>query len=629
MQYALFLFFTNTLKPFHKVVIFGVIILVLPLFSLALPRNSVRMPYQSANLTERQAAAHLIDRFTYGGTTKDVDEVVKMGLSVWFEKQLDGNLPNDDLMKRLQQFDALEYSNTEIADIFRRNGQIIKDAEKAGVIPKDSAQKGKDATTFQSAIDSFSKAMGWRKEQELFRQQIGQKLLRATYSTNQLHEVLTDFWFNHFNVSLSKNDCALYVPNYERDVIRPNVVGTFYDLLLATAQSPAMLLYLDNFSSSGHNSKFSQQDSIQLQKLKLRLSKVDSSEAAKLRKQINRKSQEGLNENYARELMELHTLGVDGGYTQQDVTQAARILTGWTIFPSSPNMPGYQQVQGLLKRKGLEDMSKEGFVRSGDFFFAVNRHDDGEKTVLGKKFSSGGGYEEGLTLLHLLANQPATAKFICRKLAVRFVSDNPPQSLINKMAKRFQGSDGNIRAVLEEMVASPEFWKKGTFYAKTKSPFELTVSALRVLHTDVQNPMPIVQWISKMGQRYYYYQAPTGFPDQAKFWINSGTILSRINFGWALATKSIKGIRFDSNKFEKNSPTWKTTIAQDLLPERDVTKIFTRTQQPIDQQTIAQETDKDNLNLLSNDRILKSNSVIDSVSQSIGLIIGSPEFQLR
>ncbi|MBS1589372.1 MAG: DUF1800 family protein, partial [Bacteroidetes bacterium] len=249
------------------------------------------MPYQSANLTERQAAAHLIDRFTYGGTTKDVDEVVKMGLSVWFEKQLDGNLPNDDLMKRLQQFDVLEYSNTEIADIFRRNGQIIKDAEKAGVIPKDSAQKGKDATTFQSSIDSFSKAMGWRKEQELFRQQIGQKLLRATYSTNQLHEVLTDFWFNHFNVSLSKNDCALYVPNYERDVIRPNVVGTFYDLLLATAQSPAMLLYLDNFSSSGHNSKFSQQDSIQLQKLKLRLSKVDSSEAAKLRKQINRKSQ--------------------------------------------------------------------------------------------------------------------------------------------------------------------------------------------------------------------------------------------------------------------------------------------------------------------------------------------------
>ncbi|MBS1588764.1 MAG: DUF1800 family protein, partial [Bacteroidetes bacterium] len=273
--------------------------------------------------------------------------------------------------------------------------------------------------------------------------------------------------------------------------------------------------------------------------------------------------------------------------------------------------------------------SKEGFVRSGDFFFAVNRHDDGEKTVLGKKFSSGGGYEEGLTLLHLLANQPATAKFICRKLAVRFVSDNPPQSLINKMAKRFQGSDGNIRAVLEEMVASPEFWKKGTFYAKTKSPFELTVSALRVLHTDVQNPMPIVQWISKMGQRYYYYQAPTGFPDQAKFWINSGTILSRINFGWALATKSIKGIRFDSNKFEKNSPTWKTTIAQNLLPERDVTKIFTRTQQSIDQQTIAQEADKDNLNLLSNDRILKSNSVIDSVSQSIGLIIGSPEFQLR
>ncbi|MBS1782868.1 MAG: DUF1800 domain-containing protein [Bacteroidetes bacterium] len=630
MQSSLFPFFIKALKPFYKTQYFGVIFLALPLYSLALPRNSsIRMPYQTAGLTEHQAAAHLLDRFTYGGTSKDVDEIVKIGLTVWFEKQLDGNLPDDDLMQRLQQFDALKYSNTEIADIFRRNGQIIKDAEKAGIIPKDSAKKGKDATTYQSAIDSFSKAMGWRKEQELFRQQIGQKLLRAIFSNNQLHEVLTDFWFNHFNVSLSKNDCALYVPNYERDVIRPNVVGNFYDLLLATAQSPAMLLYLDNFTSSGHNSNFSQQDSIQLQKLKLRLSKLDSSEAIKLRKQINRKTQEGLNENYARELMELHTLGVDGGYTQQDVTQAARVLTGWTIYPSSPNMPGYQQVQGLMKRKGLEEMSKEGFVRSGDFFFAIQKHDDGEKIVLGKKFLSGGEYEEGLTLLHLLANQPATAKFICRKIAVRFVSDNPSQSLINKLAKRFQSSDGNIRAVLEDMVASPEFWKKETFYAKTKSPFELAVSALRVLHADLQNPIPIVQWITKLGQRYYYFQAPTGFPDQAKFWINSGTILSRINFGWALATKNIKGIRFDSNEFDKNSLNWKTTIAQSLLPERDVTKIFTRTQQPIDQQAIAQDTDKDTMNMLSNIKAPKSQPVIDSVSQSLGMIIGSPEFQLR
>jgi uncharacterized protein (DUF1800 family) len=237
--------------------------------------------------------------------------------------------------------------------------------------------------------------------------------------------------------------------------------------------------------------------------------------------------------------MELHTLGVDGGYTQQDVTQAARVLTGWTVYPMNEN------AKKFVNRFNPDQLAWRGFVHEGDFLFNANRHDKGEKMVLGHVFPAGGGYEEGVELLEMLAHHPSTARFICRKIAVRFVSDDPPQSLIDKMAKTFLQKDGDIRQVLITMVTAPEFWSPAAIREKTKSPFELAIGAVRSLHATIDQPYPLYTWITRMGEKMYYYQAPTGFPDKGVYWINAGSLLNRMNFGLALAEGQVPGVRVD------------------------------------------------------------------------------------
>jgi uncharacterized protein (DUF1800 family) len=456
-----------------------------------------RLPYRQAGLTDRQAAVHLLSRFTYGAVPGQVDAVVKEGLEKWWAEQLAGNLPEDSLERRLRPYDALQLSNAEVMAEYPRQGQIARMAVREGLIDKDSVKA--DRKEYREVIRSYMLQKGYKPEHELFRQFISQKILRAAYSPNQLREVMTDFWFNHFNVSITKNDCAAFIPAYERDVIRPNVFGKFGDLLLQTAKSPAMLFYLDNFNSGG----------------------------------------KGLNENYAREVMELHTLGVDGGYTQEDVTEAARVLTGWTVYPMNEN--GAR----LLARFSVDQLAERGFVHEGDFFFNANRHDKGGKVVLGHVFPAGGGYEEGVGLLGILAHHASTARFVCRKIAVRFVSDDPPQSLIDKMVKTFLDGDGNIRDVLNTMVSAPEFWDHAAIGEKTKSPFELAVGAVRNLGADIDQPYPLYTWITKMGEKKYYYQAPTGFPDKGAYWINTGSLLCRMNFGLVLASGQVPGVKVD------------------------------------------------------------------------------------
>ena len=360
-----------------------------------------------------------------------------MGLEAWFAQQLKARIPDDSLQQCLSRYDALTLSNEEVVNTYPRIGQVVRMAIRDGVIDKDSVKT--DRKAYRDILKAYMQQKGIQPEQELIRQFICQKILRAVYSHNQLQEVMTDFWFNHFNVSLTKNDCAEFIPAYERDVIRPSALGHFNDLLLKTAKSPAMLYYLDNFSSSA---------------------------PAPANEQPARAQQaRGLNENYAREVMELHTLGVDGGYTQQDVTQAARVLTGWTVYPMQ------QEGKNLVKRIGEDRMNRRGFVHDSDFLFNANRHDKGEKTVLGHHFAAGGGYEEGVALLELLAHHPSTARFISRKIAVRFVSDDPPQSLVDKMAKTFLGTDGDIRQVLITMVSSPEFGSTGALRVKNEITF--------------------------------------------------------------------------------------------------------------------------------------------------------------
>ena len=640
-----------------------------------------KMPFKQAGLTERQAAAHLIDRFTFGNSPGYLDKVVKSGLENWFLQQLEGKQNDADLDNRLSGYDALQMSNTQVLTTFPRAATIVKEAVSEGIISKDSLKEN-GRKEYQEAIKAYMEKKGYRPQKELFRQFVSQKILSAAYSNNQLHQVLTEFWFNHFNVSISKNQCAPFVPAYERDVIRPNVTGKFGVLLLATAQSPAMLYYLDNFSSAGQNSDFKQRQQNLQQRLERKAAQAKDEDTAGnqarlMEKLRSSKKNQGLNENYAREIMELHTLGVEGGCSQQDVTNTAKVLTGWTVYPIA-NGPA-SAVKKMIERFGEDNLAAKGFVHIGDFLFAINRHDNEAKTVLGKSFAAGGGYQEGLDLINMLAHHAATAKFICKKLAVKFVSDNPPASLTDKMAATFLANDGDIKEVLKTMVAAPEFWTKDAIAQKTKSPLELAISSVRALDATVNMPFIMYQWVSKMGQKSYYYQAPTGFPDKGQYWINTGALLNRMNFGLAFASQKIPGVEFNlaaiNNNHEPESAIDALkTYSKIILPEREVDATIKRltalVNDPSIQQIIDEAANKTTTNTDQNHEVMEEvaeadismldqknertmseeklarknlgkrtkagNEMMPSaagnnsmLAQVVGIIIGSPEFQKR
>jgi uncharacterized protein (DUF1800 family) len=603
-----------------------------------------RFPFRQAGLTERQAAAHLLSRFTYGATPGQVDAVVKMGLESWWAQQLAADLPDDSLAPCLSRYDALQLTNQQVAALYPRTGQVARMAIKDGVIDKDSVET--DRVAYREVIRNYMQEKGLKPEQELFRQFFCQKVLRAAYSRNQLQEVMTDFWFNHFNVSITKNDCAEFIPAYERDVIRPNALNHFSDLLLKTAKSPAMLYYLDNFSSSaplpegqgvgragGFGGARDAEDGGAAA-----FAGGDSTVMAQI--QQFRKNR-GLNENYAREVMELHTMGVDGGYTQQDVTQAARVLTGWTVYPM--NDAG----KGIINRFSEDQLASRGFVHEGDFLFNANRHDKGEKIVLGHTFPAGGGYDEGVTLLEILAHHPSTARFIARKLAVRFVSDDPPSTLIDKMAKTFLEKDGDIRQVLITMVTAPEFWSPTAVREKTKSPFELAIGAVRSLHGIIEQPYPLYNWVSRMGEKKYYYQAPTGFPDKGSYWINTGSLLNRMNFGLALATGRIPGVRIDlvalNNGHEpEDAQSALLAYGRIILPERNLDATIKRLTPMLNDPGLSEKVDVASARAGQNEAggvgadqsgvegmVAKNDQKALPLGQVVGIIIGSPEFQRR
>ncbi|WP_276482932.1 DUF1800 domain-containing protein [Paraflavitalea pollutisoli] len=544
-------------------------------FLLAPPENSAHsnFPYKKAKLTDRQAAAHLLNRFSFGPRPGDVDRVVDIGLEKWFRQQLEASLPSDTLSQLLVPYEALTLTNDQISDIYPRGGQLVRWAIRDGYIDKDSVNTV-DQKAYRDQLQQYMKDKGLRPSQQLYSQLFNQKILRAVYSDNQLQEVLTDFWFNHFNVSLTKNECGLYVLPYERDIIRANVLGDFENLLIATAKSPAMLYYLDNVTSVSDDAPAPNSKAAAVRDLMTqRYADDTSTKAMAFKKLQQQRKTRGLNENYAREVMELHTLGVDGGYTQQDVTNAARVLTGWTVYPFREY--GNNALRKQLEKLGTEKMVKQGYVHDGDFLFIANRHDKNAKTVLGHTFKAGGGFEEGLDLLRMLAHHASTAQFISKKLAVRFVNDNPPPSLIDKMAKTFLAKNGNIREVLLTMVSAPEFWSKEALREKTKSPFELAISSVRNLDAKITQPAQLYNWINKMGQRLYYYQAPTGFPDNGKYWINTGSLLNRMNFGLALASNRIPGVTVDlyalNNHHEPESAEAAlATYGKMIMPERDL-----------------------------------------------------------
>lgn len=620
--------------PLKVIYSFAFVLFITVLFSsfqkAGLSSAKFSFPYKKAGLTDRQAAAHLLSRFTYGSKEGDVDAVLKMGLERWFQQQLDGKIEDDSLNTMLTRFDDINLSNTEVENKYPRPARVLRLAIQDGSINKDSVNKG-DQKVYREQIRMYMEKNGLKPEQELFRQFINQKILRAAYTKNQLQELLTDFWFNHFNVSLTKNQCASFIPAYERDVIRPNVTGKFGTLLLATAKSPAMLIFLDNFSSTGQPVAMP--------------NALTGNQMQGLRKNLPvKRKQGGLNENYAREVMELHTLGVDGGYTQADVTQAARVLTGWTLAPMGEDGYG-AAMKKIIENVGVENLKKRGFVQDGDFLFVPNRHDNEEKTVLGKRFPAGGGYEEGAELLNMLAHHPSTAKFIAKKIATRFVNDNPPQRLIDEMAKTFTKTDGDIREVMITMATAPEFWNKDALRQKTKSPFELAISAVRSLDAEITQPYQLFNWINRMGQKMYYYQAPTGFPDRGQYWINTGALLNRMNFGLAISAQRIPGVKINlsalNNHHEPESAAAALlTYSKLIMPERNLTEtvkrltpmlndpsLVTKVANAADKNAVAQP-----MSMGKADQPLvekKTNAGNDMLAQVVGVIIGSPEFQRK
>ena len=349
------------------------------------------------------------------------------------------------------------------------------------------------------------------------------KIFRAVYSNRQLEEVLVDFWVNHFNVDVNKaiqgpnfqqtpNLMHLLIGSYERDAIRPHVLGHFKDLLLAVARHPAMLYYLDNWESVTPGA-------FEVGPFAPRRGFVNGVANRVLPSPFGQ-APHGLNENYGREVMELHTLGVNGGYTQDDVINVARCFTGWTV----------------------RDMENPEFV------FAPFMHDFGEKTVLGHKIPAGRGEQDGLDVIDILAHHPSTAKFISRELAQRFVADAPPQPLIDRMAQTFTRTDGDLRAVLETMFDSPEFFSQGAWQAKIKSPFETVVSAVRALPGDTTDAYALVQKIADLGEPLYAKLEPTGYPNTGEGWLGAQSMMGRMNFAASLASGSISGVAVDAPK---------------------------------------------------------------------------------
>jgi uncharacterized protein (DUF1800 family) len=404
------------------------------------------------------------------------------------------------------------------------------------------------------------------------------KITREIYSQRQLLEVMTDFWFNHFNVLQNKDQCTYYTTAYERDVIRPRAFGKFYDLLVAVAQSPAMLAYLDNGASIGPHSAAA-----------------------------GKNGQSGLNENYGREAMELHTLGVDGGYGQSDVTQLATVFTGWTI--------------------GQPD-------DGGQFVFDLRRHEPGTKIVLGQKFYDAG-VDEGLRALDMLAHQPATAHFISKSIAERFVSDDPPGSLVDRMAATFQSTDGDIREVLRTMLRSPEFWSPKAYRAKLKTPLEFVISAVRASGANVVTPDALIQNLNAMGMQPYGSVPPTGYSMKAETWENEGALLARFNFAMSLAQGKLAGVQFDPAELVAtriiDSASPPTTKVPPAIKYSGLDAISALVEDAILHGELSAEQEATIRSQLLDPDVQRrmAASPMDGLRLVVGFTLGSPEFQRR
>src|SRR6267143_3275480 len=604
------------------------------------------------DLTEDEAILQALNRLGFGPRPGDLERVRQMGLKKWIDQQLHPDSINDSALEaRLDRFPTLKMSSAKLVDEFpqaqvaaRREGVSIEEYRKEqqarmqevmqanrsedgdanlmdGQIqakfenmdsdanpPKEKGQ-GKGEGSFGNQMFNY---MEIHTPQRIVAELSMAKVTRAVYSERQLEEEMVDFWYNHFNVFAAKGADRWLITSYERDAIRPHAMGKFRDLLEATAKSPAMMFFLDNWLSADHAGWAKMQHGQQQRDMRHqrmggpfgggpfgrpRFPQGQSSPANGNPNDGNAKGKQkqdrGLNENYGRELMELHTLGVDGGYTQDDVINVAKAFTGWTI---------------------------EKPQRDPEFFFNDVLHDHTTKTVLGHQIH-GGGMKDGEEVLDILARDPHTARHISFEIAQRFVADDPPPALVDRMAETFQKTDGDIREVLRMMIYSSEFWSKDVYRTKIKTPLELVVSATRAVGAEVDVPFALVQWTNRIGQPLYQCEPPTGYSNKAHAWVNTGALLNRMNFSLALTGNRLRGTQVNME----------TLLGDQAAADPHAT--LNRAVQALLGGQLSQQTRETLEMQLADPQILQA-SLDDPVKQVnaamiAGLVLGSPEFQRR
>lgn len=517
----------------------------------AIAALGVATPVARAAPDDTRLIEHVLNRLGYGPRPGDIERVRQVGVQEWIAAQLrPDRIEGTAIDARIATFETLGLDMTTIfRDYYRpaieerRRRQREQSQSDAAAATSEREQPG---ATRGRRTAATSDAAG--RNRQVLAELEEARILRAVYSERQLEETLVDFWFNHFNVFAAKGPTRAFVTSYERDVIRPHVFGTFREMLEAVATSPAMLFYLDNWMSRASNLRALNSRALNPRALNLRGS--------------------GLNENYARELLELHTLGVDGGYTQDDVVNVARAFTGWTF----------------------------GARQGTDFRFTSRLHDQGEKVVLGHRIKAGGGIGDGRKVLDILASHPSTARFIAGKLVRKFVSDTPPPALVDRAALAFTKTRGNLREVTRVIVTSPEFLASEAYRAKVKTPLELVASALRATGADVQAAQPIARSLRELGMPLYLCQPPTGYDETGSTWVSSGALVARMNFALALGANRLEGVSVPIPA-DADIAAIRAQILEQALPGG------------------------------VSDSTLTTVRKASTPAQVVGLVIGSPEFQ--
>ncbi len=627
-------------------------------------------------LSDDQKIMHVLNRLGFGARPGDVQKVRALGIQKYIDQQLNPGSIDDPVSEvKVKNLEIFNLSTSELFAKYPNPGALLQQLEgrnnqqnAAANQPQGEQTQAQQRERRQKIAELYTK-YDLKPANQILPSIVANRVLRAVYSERQLQEVMVDFWQNHFNVFAGKAAVRWYIPSYERDVLRKNALGNFKDLVAGTAQHPAMLFYLDNFESvspNAGNAGNNGQNARRVQQLMQNGGRINQQQRDRIKQQTGatdaqidqrikdaqanpqqpaqQQRRRGINENYARELMELHTLGVDGGYSQNDIIEVAKCFTGWTI--ADPR--GYRRA-AAYDIKGTENRQLERIQRlagvpddieSGEFYFNARNHEKGAKTVLGQKVDEGG-VKDGLKVIDMLVSSPATAKHIARKLAVKFVSDTPSDALVGRVADTFQKSKGDIKTTLKALFNDKDFFAPENYRAKIKSPFELAVSSIRTLGADTNASPAMVAMLNKLGEVPYGYQAPTGYPDTAEDWVNTGALLERLNFAVAIASNRIPGTRVDLKGFESKDKSQILDKALAGILDSDISAsskalLLKQIEQPLPEvkagDELAEPADVPNMRQGQQGgqnrqaRLLNPSGNPD-VFKVVSLVLGTPEFQ--